>query len=425
MPDPSDPTETACVTAAVFFPLVVRAAASANATPVAGAAGSPCTDPDGNQGITVQILGAPEIQWTQNGTTSTISVIDDGSGTEPKAQPVVVGQQIKLKTKPDADKLAALGLAFSENKWTVGGTRIKDYVPTTASAKVKELTDDDLEKADITFYWVYTKDNNIPVTYKYCVDIPGADADGKCSLVAKAAFKVTGPGDAQMTTDPYSAVMINTIVDRQPCLPGDTDFLLQYGIVTGYDNGKCPGQGGETGTPGVKFTPPSASSSGTYSFAQLVTKDTTTYTEGKNGSLSCPTNPGYDGALGYPIPQYADGTTSDSPSVLLEPFYSRIRRTFKATMYLLWTSSIPNSISVPISSQSWQFTQAISANSSYPSGQSWTQPVWNLIGTDGDPVDYVQTAPSASPYGYPTWTGPATPVVHSICPTQNSEEEEQ
>ena len=56
-PDPSDPTETACVTAAVFFPLVVRAAKSANAKPATVAAGSPCTDPDGNQGITVQIIG--------------------------------------------------------------------------------------------------------------------------------------------------------------------------------------------------------------------------------------------------------------------------------------------------------------------------------------------------------------------------------
>ncbi len=344
-------------------------------------------------------------------------------GAEPTPQPAVVGQQIKLTTEPTAKKLAALGLSFSENTWTVGGTRIADYAPTVDSAKVKELTEKDLNNIDITFYWVYAQDG-IPVTYQYCVNLP--DVGNECSLVAKAAFNLSGPGDGQMATDPYSAIKINTIVDRDHCLPGDTDFFLQYGIVTGYDDKVCSGQGGETGTPGIKFTPPAASFNGTYSFAQLITKDTTTYTEGKNGSLSCPTNPGYDGALGYPIPlvpgtDYAD----DAPSVLLEPFYSKVRRTFKATMYMLWTSSIPNSIPVPISSQSWQFTQASSTNSSYPSGQSWTEPVWNLIGLDGDPVDYVQTQPSASPYGYPTWTGPATPVVHSICPTQNSEEEEQ
>ncbi len=358
----------------------------------------------------------------------TISVIDDGSGIEPTAQQAVVGQQIKLKTKPTADKLAALGVSSPTYTWTVDGTRIADYAPTVASAKVKKLTDADLKKDKITFYWVYAKDG-IPVTYQYCVDIPGLSTDDianglNCSLVAKAAFNVTGPGDAQMITDPYDAMNINTVVDRQPCLPGDTDFQLQYGIVTGYDIDACPGQGGEIGNPpGIKFTQPQASSSGNYSFVQIVKTSTTTYTEGRNGSFSCPTNPGLDKV--YPYTQFSDGTTSDSPSVLLEPIFSKIRRTFKATMYLLWTSSIPNSIPVPISSQSWQFTQAISTNASYPSGQSWTQPVWNLIGTDGDPVDYVATAPSQSPYGYPTWNGPATPIAVSVCPTQNSNDELQ
>ncbi|MGA3009969.1 MAG: hypothetical protein ABSD72_06875 [Terracidiphilus sp.] len=413
-PDRADPTETACVTAGVFNPLVVRAAESADATTAAGTAGSPCTDPDGNQGITVAILGAPKIMWNDE----RISVTDDA---DPTPQDADVGQQIKLKTKPTAEELTALGLSSPAYTWTVDGTRIADYAPTVASAKVKELTDADLKKEKITFYWVYAKDG-IPVTYQYCVNLP--DIGNECSLVAKAAFNVTGPGDAQMTTDPYSAMMINTVVDRQPCLPGDTDFLLQYGIVTGYDNDACPGQGGETGDPpGIEFTQPQASSDGNYSFVQIVKTSTTTYTEGKHAPLVCPTNPGLDTV--YPYTQHSDGTTSDSPSVLLEPFYSKIRRTFKATMYMLWTSSTPNSIPVPISSQSWQFTQAISTNPSYPSGQCWTQPVWNLIGTDGDPVDYVQTAPSASPYGYPTWTGPATPVAVSVCPTQNSNEDEE
>jgi len=417
-PPADTPTVTFCVTAVTptVGPQVVSrfASTAASATPAAGTAGSACTDLYRDPGITAQILAAPKILWNDK----RISVI---RGDDPTPQNAVVGQQIKLITKPKAEELAALGLSSPTYIWTVDGTRIANYAPTVASAKVKKLTDADLKKDKITFYWVYAKDG-IPVTYQYCVNLP--DVGNECSLVAKAAFNVTGPGDAQMTTDPYSAIMINAVVDRQPCLPGDTDFLLQYGVVTGYDNDACPGQGGEIGNPpGIGFTQPEASSNGNYSFVQIVKKDTTTYTEGKHVPLVCPTNPGLDSV--YPYTQHSDGTTSDSPSVLLEPYYSKVRRTFKATMYLLWKSSKTGSIPVPISSQSWQFTQASSTNPSYPSDQSWTQPVWNLIGTDGDPVDYVATAPSQPPYGYPTWTGPATPVANSVCPTQNSSEDEE
>jgi hypothetical protein len=199
--------------------------------------------------------------------------------------------------------------------------------------------------------------------------------------------------------------------------------LLQYGQFTGYDNDECPGWGGEIGTVGVLFTPPAASSGGEYSFVQVVKQSTVTYTEGKNGVLSCPTNPGLDGV--YPYTQHSDGTTDDSPSVTLEPFYSKVSRTFKATMYLLWTSTIPGSIPVPISSQSWYFTKASTTNQGYPTDQSWTTPTWNLIGEDGDPVDYVASAPAQAPYGYPTWKGLATPVAVSVCPTQNSNEDEE
>jgi hypothetical protein len=58
-PPADTPTETACVTVGTRVgPQVVRSAASAaaSATPAPGTAGSPCTDPYGNQGITVQIF---------------------------------------------------------------------------------------------------------------------------------------------------------------------------------------------------------------------------------------------------------------------------------------------------------------------------------------------------------------------------------
>jgi hypothetical protein len=113
----------------------------------------------------------------------------------------------------------------------------------------------------------------------------------------------------------------------------------------------------------------------------------------------------------------------DSPDVQLQPYYSKIGRTFGATMYMLWTSDIPSSIPVPISSQNWQIKKGSSTNSSYPTNQSWTTPAWQSpLGSNADPINYVDTQPSQSPYGYPTWSNLATPVATPNCPTANTGE---
>jgi len=90
---PSDTdTETVCVSEGTRVgPQVVSRFAStgASAALASDTAGSPCTDPYGNQGITVQILAAPKILWNDK----RISVIDDGSGTEPTPQNAVVASK--------------------------------------------------------------------------------------------------------------------------------------------------------------------------------------------------------------------------------------------------------------------------------------------------------------------------------------------
>ena len=75
----------------------------------------------------------------------------------------------------------------------------------------------------------------------------------------------------------------------------------------------------------------------------------TTYTSGKSSGAFI-TTPGMDGALGCPYPPMnpGDNYVSDSPNSELNQSYSMSGRTFAATMYMLWTSSIPNSIPVPI-----------------------------------------------------------------------------
>jgi hypothetical protein len=115
-------------------------------------------------------------------------------------------------------------------------------------------------------------------------------------------------------------------------------------------------------------------------------------------------------------------STDDSPQLTLEPFFTKVTRNFSATMYMLWTSNITNSVPVPISSQSWQIANTGAANSGYPTTQSWGTPSWNSpLGPNADIVNYMDIQPGQSPYGYPTWPGLATPVTAPNCPTSDTE----
>jgi hypothetical protein len=332
-----------------------------------------------------------------------ISVIDDGSGTEPTAQPAVVGQQIKLKTKPTADKLTTLGLAFSKNKWTVGGTRIADYAPTVASAKVKELTDADLKKANITFYWIYRENDNIPVTYKYCVDIPGADADGQCSLVAKAAFTVTGPEGGSMSFTPFAPAV--TIASLTTCIdpngatwPGGPYMIYAIGV----SGPACPGQADYPAF-GINFNSPTGYSNdtgGIYSLVQLISTETITGESAGTFSAGLDTD--------YP---YGWPPSSDSPKVYLQPTATSVTRNFTANMFLMWQSTSAKSIPVPLGYQTWGFSGTASCSVACGTASSWNA---TTNGTPGPVGSFTPSSASQTQVGnntlvdgYPTWTSPS------------------
>jgi hypothetical protein len=366
-----------------------------------------------------QILGNeihcdPSLGCTQD-------VISTTDSSDPPPQDAVVGQKIALNANPN------LPAAFTpiDTKWTVDGTKIAGYNPTTGPTDVTPLKPADLKKSAITFYWVYPNNASpvaIPVTYSYCVNIPGASPVKQCSLTAKASFNLSGPGDQQMTTDAYDRLNVDMLIDKNNCatIQDDSDPYLEYGNISGFE---FPCLGTTTGNPqGIIFTPP-PSSSGSYSFVQLISKDTTTYTFGKN-VLSCPTIPGLDDRYPYPLAPPNFDKTWDYPGVKLVPSESKVSRTFKATMYLLWKSSKTGAIPVPIGSQNWTIAQGRTTNSGYPTSQNWTPPVWNSLGENGDPVDYVTSAPSNPSYGYPTWNGPAASAPVPGCPTDTTQADE-
>jgi hypothetical protein len=244
-------------------------------------------------------------------------------------------------------------------------------------------------------------------------------------LTANATFNLSGPGDALMDTAPYDRLNVNMIVDKPPCLttPDDSDPYLYYANASGSDV-PCPDA--VIGDPvGIKFTQPNNSSNGNYLFVQLVTSGRVNFASGSSKGAWV-TIPGLDDRYPYPPNALGDLFVSDSPDTpLVDPaaVYSSVGRTFAANMFLMWKSSKTGAIPVPIGSQRWHF-KASTKNTGYPTSENWTVPHTVYAGTDGDLVDYVQTAPSTSPYGYPTWKGPAS-KVWSTNANELDEEDEQ
>jgi hypothetical protein len=135
---------------------------------------------------TAQILGN-QIMCSGANMQCNGNVISTNDGSAPAPQEVVVGQPIILKSLD-----LPTGVSATSTTWEVRGTNIgarvyaKDNSWATATPTL-------LTNPGLTTYWLYPKDS-IPVTYRYCVTIPGVEnPDDQCSPKAKAIFNVLGP----------------------------------------------------------------------------------------------------------------------------------------------------------------------------------------------------------------------------------------
>ncbi len=364
------------------------------------------SDPNGVAEITVgsssnggavsartQILGN-QIKWTQNGATSTISTTD---GSTPTPQSAVVGQQIALTTTTPATT-AYDGPTLTPT-WTAGGTNIGGYTASISGASVTPTT---LNQSSMTTYFVYSG-SAIPVTYQYCVDIQGASPVLQCSLPANAAFNVTGGGT--MFNTPYSYLTIDQLIPCVSGLPpangGDAAPFMTYGNLIGpacqpiYPPSIF----------GITFTPSDAPSSGTYTYVQLINSDTRTL-----NAINCRFRIGVDKTYPYAgiLPNTNPPQAIDAPGNPLPDNYT-ITRSFNATMFLLWTSNLPNSVAVPIGYQNWGFSGTAQQNST----EAWTATTNGTPGPIGGFVlssvaDQTTDGYTTLQNGYPLWSGPAT-----------------
>jgi hypothetical protein len=319
-----------------------------------------------------------------------------------------VGQQIKLKTKPTADKLTTLGLAFSANTWTAGpaagpSNNVGGYSQTTSSTKITQTK---LTKPDLTTYWLYPQSDN-PLTYQYCVDIPGLSADDitnglNCSLVAKANFNVSGP---TATIVPAVSMKTPWHVSRPIPVCNSTAKAqeLTFGKLDHSASTTCQlivETSGITFNATVKTLP---GSSGQTEWIQVISANEITGSSILGMPFLENVGTGLDNFLPYnranPDPVDATTTsTNDSPGNDLGVDDANLTRTFTAKMYLMWTSQISGSISVPLGYVKWVISGTAAANES-------NTPPWSLASsTPTSKKFHVSQDTGTKTHGLPTWS---------------------
>jgi len=359
VPGESDPTESATVTASN----------NGNTGTYAG------------QILGNEILCDPSMQGCGGDTISTIGDSD------PPLETVVVGQPIVLRTNPN---LPATIKPY-KTTWTVGGTNIGGYAPTPASATV---TPTKLNSASLNSFWVYPA-SSIPVTYQYCVNIPGVGK--QCSMTANATFNVIGPPTAKITPTPtYWSVSPemscpNTLQLLYFGVPDPTSGCLHKPLVKGISFDSVL-----SNMPVIN----GSAVSGTTEWVQIIETNAvsgTLLSGGKAGPTSL--GVGLDKTYPYPPDDPLESMTtkaSDSPSVDLDPDLARETRRFKADMYYLWKPQISGSIFVPLGYVEWE-------SSGTSIQHTKNSPPWSPASSGATSAVFHLSSKAGKSYGFPIW----------------------
>jgi hypothetical protein len=382
--DASASTQTACFYAADYsvMPGVVRApvraATNASVASAATAEGITPSSCRASGGFPVQVLAAPTIQCDSGMPVCGGNVISaiEGTGTPPTTN-AVIGQQIKLITKVDT-----AGIPITKRTWTAGpkggpSNNVGGYTMTASKTKAStEITPTDLKTSDLTTYWLYPTGDN-PVTYQYCVNIPGLSAaDVKnglnCSLPADATFNVVGP-TATIVPKAKAWHVSNPV---PMCTSTVKEQMLSFGTYNSTTSTTCEPV---VITPGMTFDATvnlSPGNSGQAAWVQVLGPTNQTTGTGLGDQPIPSTNDvGLDNFLPYnDIPIPVDTTaidTSDSPGTALNINWDIATRIFNAKMYLMWKSQIPGSIRVPLGYIQWSISGTATI-------QGFNNPVWTL-----------------------------------------------
>jgi hypothetical protein len=363
--------------------------------PTQGAVITVGTAPNIAQFNAAQILGN---QMKCGGTSmqcngNVISVTD---GSTPTPQDAIVGQPINLTTPA-----LPTGVTATSTTWTVGGPNIGGYM-VASNVSSATVTPTELKTHSLNAYWVY-QGQGIPVTYKYCVNIPGVG--NQCSPKATAAFNVSGPTASIGTASLGWSV-------TAPFLGCHSLQFLVFGLL-------FPNSTSCTTTPfvpGIAFSATNVSSvpegGGQFSWVQLVRKDVLSGVEPGVTVKPLIGEVGLDNT--YPYNWDAPGATQvgDTPAVALQNTLAVETRDFKAKMYLMWTSNVdPSSIPVPVGYVTWRIYGTAARKNQY----------WGFASSGPTTATYQASTDIGPPsYGLPTWT---TLVTNTNGTTSGSEQQ--
>jgi hypothetical protein len=310
------------------------------------------------------------------------NILFNGANVAGKTTTVVVGQKITLTGQVPTQAC----MTVASQQWSLPGKHTGETAVGGATAATAGGFTLNAIPSGITstsygpFYWVYA--GTFPMTYQYTL------SNGVHSPVSTATFTVKGLTGTPMSTVNYGKLNDNTLTI---CNTTTTEKVLVYGSISGTT---CPK--GTLGTPGELFTASGAPGGGKYSFVQLINSDTSTFTSA-SGTVTCTHNAGVDNSYPYAA-QINTTQANDAPYVVLPTSpYNKITRSFSASMYLIWTSSVTGSITIPAGSIKWQFSGATTLTSGK----------WGSVTGSGTANAFVAANGTQSDKGYPLWTGPS------------------
>jgi len=109
--------------------------------------------------------GPQDFYWAVR--VGTVQIADASNHVLVDSQTTIVGKKIVLK-----GIVAAAGKVVTAHKWTIGGTRIKGYTQTMQTGEQTELQTDDLNKDNVTFYWIAgaPATSRVEVEYEATID---------------------------------------------------------------------------------------------------------------------------------------------------------------------------------------------------------------------------------------------------------------
>jgi hypothetical protein len=266
----------------------------------------------------------------------------------------------------------------------VKGTNIGGYT-VASDVSSATVTPTLLKTPSLNAYWIY-QGQGIPITYQYCVNIPGVG--NQCSPKAKAAFNVSGPTASIGTADLGWSV-------TAPFLGCKSLQFLVFGLL-------FPNSTNCTTTPfvpGITFSATNVSGvpegGGQFSWVQLVRKDVLSGVEPGVTVKPLIGEVGLDNT--YPYNWDAPGATQvgDTPAVALQNTLTAETRDFKAKMYLMWTSNVdPSSIPVPVGYVTWRISGTAARKNQY----------WGFASSGPTTAPYRASTDIGPPsYGLPTW----------------------